>query len=94
MTAEEVLLDAAKTYRERHVYYGNNSPKVGGALAAMFPEGLTLRTPQDFTRFYLFVLAIMKASRYANNITKAEGHKDSAHDLCVYAAMLEANDNG
>jgi hypothetical protein len=90
-TTDQVLDDAARTYRERHPIYGRNWHKVGGALAAMFPEGITLRTPEDFTRFYLFVLQIMKQTRYAHNFASG-GHSDSALDTVVYSAMLAAID--
>ena len=90
-TTDQILEAAANTYRERHPIYGRNWHKVGAAMAAMFPDGLTLNTPNDFTRFYLFTLQIMKQTRYANNFASG-GHPDSALDNSVYSALLLAVD--
>jgi hypothetical protein len=90
-TTDAILEAAANTYRERHPIYGRNWHKVGGVLAAMFPEGITLKEPEDFTRFYLFVLQVMKQTRYANNFASG-GHPDSALDTAVYSALLLAVD--
>jgi hypothetical protein len=93
MTADEILEAAVATYRERRAVYGNNGPKLGNAMAAMFPEGITLQTPKDFERFYLYTMQVVKLSRYCNNFASG-GHKDSVTDNIVYAALLEAADEG
>ena len=90
-TTNEILEAAAATYKERHPIYGRNWFKVGGALAAMFPSGITLHTPEDFARFYLFTLQVMKQTRYANNFASG-GHADSMLDTSVYSALLLAVD--
>ena len=41
-----------------------------------------------FNRLGVFVQCISKVARYASSLPKG-GHLDSAHDLMVYAAMLE-----
>lgn len=92
-TGDQILAAAAKTFATRRKVYGNNNQKVGPALAALFPNGLTLSTPEEFTRFYLFAICMMKLSRYGNNLKKG-GHQDSVHDLAVYAAILESIDGG
>jgi len=91
LTTDKILDEAADTFRKRFPVYGKNAPKIGGAMAAMFPEGITLRTPEDFTRFYLLIMVITKLSRYVNNFTNG-GHKDSLVDAAVYAAMLQSED--
>lgn len=91
MTAADILAEAAKTYLERNKVYGDNFLRVGGALQAFSPDGITLKTKDDHNRFHLFVLAIVKMSRYAVNWEK--GHQDSIHDAVVYGAMLEALDS-
>ena len=87
----EVLEQGAQTFKDRQPIYGNNLPKIGGALAAMFPDGLTLKTEQDFGRFYCFLMTVVKQTRYANNFSTG-GHPDSSYDACVYSAMLAAAD--
>lgn len=90
-TAADKLEAMAATFRERNAVYGNNFERLGNAMHAMFPQGLTVATPQDWTRLYFFMLQQVKQSRYATNFTKG-GHADSTHDSAVYAALLEAFD--
>lgn len=91
-TADEFLTEAADTFKARNAVYGNNYLNVGGALAALFPLGVTLTTADDFNRFHIFMLGVVKQSRYCNNWYDT-GHADSAHDNTVYSAMLESIDH-
>jgi hypothetical protein len=90
VTAADILEECAKTFRERGVAYKDNVQRVGKALAAFFPEGLDLRSAEDQERFQIFVMVVVKLSRYAVNFAK--GHQDSIRDLTVYGAILEAID--
>lgn len=90
-TAADILAESAATYRERNKVYKDNFHRIGHVMAAMFPEGLTIKTPQDWTRLYFFFLMVVKQTRYVTNWSTG-GHKDSAHDAQVYGAMLEAYD--
>lgn len=84
--AADILAAAADTFRERRAIYGDNYIKVGAMFAVLYPDGLTLRTADDFSRFELFMFVIVKLSRFSNSQMT---HVDSIHDACVYAAMLE-----
>jgi hypothetical protein len=84
----ELLRACAITYEERNKLYGDNYKKFGRVMEAMFPEGLQLKSIQDFNRYGIFVQCVSKIMRYGENLSKG-GHQDSAHDLSVYAAMLE-----
>lgn len=92
VTAADALEAMAATFRERNAVYGNNFERLGHAMHAMFPQGLTIDNPDDWTRLYFFFLQQVKLSRYATNF-KRGGHKDSTHDTSVYAALLEAFDD-
>lgn len=83
----EILTQAAQTYEERSRVYGNNYRQFGHAMAAMFPNGLTVKSPEEWNRLGIFIQVMSKVTRYANSFEA--GHIDSAHDACVYAAMLE-----
>lgn len=89
--ADEILREAAVTFEERNKVYGNNYERVGEVMAGLFPDGITLKTPQDHNRFHIFMLIIVKLSRYAVNWEK--GHQDSIRDTATYAAMLEMIDD-
>lgn len=87
-----VLRAAADTFEERQKEYGNNYREPfalvmkGLQSAANFwPEDMT---ENDWSRWGLLTQIAYKITRYASQFMSG-GHIDSAHDVCVYAAMLE-----
>lgn len=85
----EILEDAAKTFKERNKLYGNNYKLFGGALLDCFGGEVPLvKNEDDGNRMFLIVQCLGKLMRYCQNF-KSGGHEDSAHDLSVYAAMLQ-----
>lgn len=82
----EILEEMARTFRERNKQYGDNWRMVGQLMVVMFPQGVQLHSAADYDLWHLFELLIVKLSRFA--IGKLQ-HKDSIHDLAVYAAMIE-----
>lgn len=89
----DILEAAAKTFRERNAVYGDNYLRVGGMMAAMFPDGVNIKTAHDWNRMHILMLDMVKKSRYAVN-WYAGGHEDSVLDATVYSAMLAAIDKG
>lgn len=87
----EILFEAAKLFKARNAVYSDNYLRAGRALAALFPNGIELKTVDDHNRFQIFNLIIVKLSRYTVNWNEG-GHADSIHDAAVYCAMLEAID--
>jgi hypothetical protein len=87
-TVPEILRSNAKTYEERNKLYGDNYKKFGQVVEVLFPEGLPCISADDHNRYGILVQCLSKLMRYAENLERG-GHKDSAHDLSVYAAMLE-----
>jgi hypothetical protein len=88
-TVPELMRAAAATYEERNKLYGDNYKKFGGVMLALFPDGPPdLVTKMDWNRFGVFFQIASKVTRYAENLTTG-GHRDSAHDISVYGAMLE-----
>lgn len=90
-TAADVLDEGAKTYRERNAIYGDNYLKVGAVMEALFPEGVFIKTADDWNRLHIFILGIVKQTRYIENWHKG-GHADSTLDNTVYSAMLHQID--
>ena len=91
ISAADILREGAKTFEERNAVYANNFKIVGEAMRAFFPEGIELKTAHDHARFHIFMLAVVKLTRYTNNWGKG-GHADSIRDASVYCAMLESID--
>ena len=91
MKADEILTQAAELFKLRNATYGDNYKFAGAALHALFPNGLQLSSEADQLRYHIFMLIIVKLSRYANNFAKG-GHQDSIRDAAVYCAMLEQID--
>ena len=89
-TAPDLLDAGAATFRERNRIYGNNYQRMGALMLALFPEGgiPEVITPEDANRLNLLIDCLGKLQRYAFSFHRG-GHRDSAHDLMVYAAMLE-----
>lgn len=85
-----ILEAAAATFADRNKQYGGNYKRIGDLLMAIFPEGgiPVVNTKEDANRLNLLIDCLGKLQRYAHAF-KQGGHKDSAHDLIVYAAMLE-----
>ena len=87
LRADEVLEEMAKTFRRSNGKYKDNWKNTGAAMKAMFPEGITLETEDDFVRFHLLEWTIGKITRFVNT---GMTDKESVHDAAVYLAMIEA----
>lgn len=86
----DILHHGAVTFEERHQIYGDNYKHIGKIIKGLFPEGIHLDKEEDMMKMYLIIMICTKLSRYAETLKSREGgHKDSAHDAMVYAAMLE-----
>lgn len=86
-TAADCLKEGETLFRERNGAYKDSPQRFGNAMAALYPEGLTLKGADDFTKFGIFLQMMSKTTRFAASDNK---HLDSIRDLKVYAAMLEA----
>ena len=86
ISADDIMIAMAETFRERNAVYGNNFKMVGPIMQILFPAGAPVELLGSH-QFHLFELLIVKLSRLAiSNLS----HLDSAHDAGVYAAMIEA----
>lgn len=86
-----MLRGAAALYEERNKLYGDNYKRFGTAMAAMFPDGLIIKTAEDWNRLGIYVQVAAKFTRYAN--MWSSGHKDTVDDIAVYAMMLQELDD-
>jgi len=92
-TVPKRLAKLGKLFEDRHKIYGPDYVYVGDVLFSMFPDGLTLRTPEQFRRFYMFVFILSKINRYSQCLARGTGHRDSLNDISVYSQMLEELDD-
>lgn len=92
MGVVEKIEAALETAKDRSLIYGEGHFDTGRAMANLFPNGVTLRTDEDFARFMTFCLIMVKISRYAHNFSMG-GHRDSIHDNGVYSFILEDIDD-
>jgi hypothetical protein len=90
-TVPELLMRAAKLYEQRNIVYGDNYKRFGPIMALLFPNGIELKTADDFNRFGIFVQVVAKMTRYAENFNRG-GHPDSLNDNSVYSMMLQELD--
>ena len=84
------LRAAERTYTERNKTYGDNYKKFGHVMQALFPNGVTINSAEQWNRFGILVQKVGKLSRYVTN--PYVGHQDSVHDDICYSAMLEELD--
>jgi hypothetical protein len=88
MKANQILREGAYTYEQRNEMYGDNYKSFGLFMELLFPDGIPEMAVNDWNRFGLIVQCVSKLTRYCHQFNQG-GHADSAHDLMVYAAMLE-----
>lgn len=86
VTGDQILEEMARTYKQRNQTYGENFMTMGPVMTALFPNGITLKTKEDFVIFHLMDWLVGKLTRFVNT---GMVHIDSIHDLAVYAAMIE-----
>jgi len=87
----EGLKEAIRLFESRNKEYGEAYKGFGSRVKPFFPNGLTLKTEEDFTRFGALIMMIGKLERYTQNFSKG-GHTDSLMDLSVYSQMLNSID--
>lgn len=88
----DALHAAAEIYEQRQAIYGDNYKRFGHVMAILFPDGLTLKTGNDFNRFGVLTQVVSKITRYAAQFNNG-GHPDSLDDASVYAMMLQELDS-
>lgn len=86
-SAHEILREGADTYEQRNKLYGDNYKVFGHTMLGIFPHGVTLNTIDDWNRMGILIQCAAKLTRYGQTFHSG-GHRDSALDLSVYAAML------
>ena len=91
MRPDDYLEQSADLYRYKHTIYGDNYRIIGKVMSTMFPDGITLKSEDDWNRIHLFLLSMVKKTRYANNYNLG-GHEDSVADDIVYMAILQEID--
>jgi hypothetical protein len=89
-TPIENMEQAIETFKERNKTYGDNYLQHGKVMQALFPNGVDLKTLKEHNRFGIINMIVAKLTRYCQG---AQPHKDSIHDLGVYAFMLESIDD-
>lgn len=85
MRADERMELGAETYRVVNAQYDDNWENLGAVLAALFPAGVTITTPEEFSLHHIFGWGIGKLTRFVNT---GMTHEDSIHDAMVYFAMV------
>lgn len=91
MKVEDYIKEIERIRADRKAKYGDNWKAIGDIMIGFFPNGLQLKTAQDFGRLHLFYHMIGKLSRYAAASPKA-GDPDSLTDLSLYALLTRAFD--
>ncbi len=83
----KILLKLIEVQREKEAEYGAAYKRHGNIMAALFPNGITLQTAEDFNFFAIYDLLVVKMNRMASSLVDGEVHMDSLGDISVYSAM-------
>lgn len=75
------------TFIERGQTYKDGHYRQAEIMNILFPEGQRFAGAQGLM-FHFIYMIVLKLVRFCDNF-KTGGHKDSIHDLAVYAAMLD-----
>lgn len=87
----DILDNALATYRARIATYGEDAKhRHGEVMKALFPNGYTVTSAIDHSRFSVMNMIVAKLVRYTNNYDKP--HQDSIHDAGIYCLLLEELD--
>lgn len=89
-TPADRLREGAEKFDEVGRKYGHGYIRFGSIMKALFPEGLTIETQEDWIRVGLFQMIVHKVVRQADDLHSEDPDPDHARDLKVYAAMLES----
>lgn len=90
----DCIAEALETFRERNQSYGDNYLQHGKVMTVLFPDGIELKTVEDWNRFGIINMIVAKMTRYSQNWPDVnKGTIDSLHDLGVYSFMLESIDS-
>ena len=79
--------EAFEIFKDRNETYGDSGARHGNVMSCLFPDGVTLKTPEDFRRYTYISGVIGKLNRYVQSF-QTGGHRDSAIDPINMLAML------
>jgi len=88
----DILGGDISVFKDRNELYGSGYKKHGDVMRSLFPAGLTLKTSEDFGRFALLDLVVVKLVRYSARFLFPGDGIDSLRDLRTYACMLQEMD--
>jgi len=88
-----ILNSAAQLFEAKNIEYGDAYKRHGKIMKEFFPDGLTLETEDDFFKFHLFELDVIKSNRIASCMADHQDHPDSWEDKIIYSAMAKESIN-
>jgi len=91
-TVPQRLALLGNLYEGRNAVYGDDFRRYGRVMLALFPDGITIKTESDLSRFGVLTQVMGKLGRYAAQFDRG-GHPDSLDDLSVYAQILRLLDD-
>ena len=87
MEPDQILRGAADFFKEKNNEHGSTYERHGKLMSIFFPEGITLKTKEDFGRFHILSLLVLKMNRISGSLNKGIFHEDSYCDLMIYSSM-------
>ena len=78
------LEEAKKILMDRAEKYGDNAAQIGEILNILYPHGIHPESAEDFSKFTMLVLIVVKLVRS----THGPSHTDSLRDMANYSLIL------
>lgn len=92
-TVSESMTNAAELFFRKNKDYGDSYKRTGEIMTMIYPNGINLKTAEDFNQYNVLTIMIGKIVRYTNtkgsDVINHESVKDTLTDLGVYAFMLK-----
>lgn len=86
-TVPEILRAASQTFEARNAVYGDAYKRFGSLMRVLFPEGLPpIQSEAEANKLGVLCQMFNCFIRFTNS---GMTHRDSMHDLIVFAAMME-----
>jgi hypothetical protein len=91
--ADTLLMKSAEKFRSKNAEHGDAYLKVGVILNQLFPEGITLKTINEFNKFTTLIQILYKVTRMCNTCFNEkelihDSEFDSPNDLGIYAHIF------
>ena len=90
MSVDDVFKQAMETFKGRGEQHGHTWYQVGEITKILYPNGISLQSKSDFSKFHILQWLIGKLVRFANTPKNKLVFSEHMLDAGVYCFILES----